>query len=177
MNQYCEFKTERLFVKDWLYKNEEVVEKLAFTKKVINILSPRVTEALPDGWQNINTTEQANQWIFERAKEGFFLTVWLKSKPELLGFLFLYECESENQSLDLRFGYLLAESAWGKGFGTELINGLVDWCKKRDYIQSLSGGVERNNIGSIKVMEKTGFSISAESKPTNDVIFYEQKFR
>ena len=176
MNRNCEFKTERLFVKDWRYKNEEVAEKLAFTKKVIRILSPRVSEALPNGWQNINTVAQANQWIFDRAKEGIFLTVYQESNRELIGFLFLYECESENKSIDLRFGYLLAEFVWGKGLGTELIKGLTDWCKKQGNIHSLSGGVECNNIGSIKVMEKTGFSISAENKPSDDVIFYKQKF-
>jgi RimJ/RimL family protein N-acetyltransferase len=175
MNRNCEFRTERLSVKDWLYRNK-AEEQHDFSDKVISILSLKVTEALPDGWQNINTTEQAKQWILDRAKEGVFLTVFQQSNQELIGFLFLYESEAENQYIDLRFGYLLAEEAWGKGFGTELIRELVAWCEKQGNIQSLSAGVEHDNIGSIKVMEKTGFSISAERKLSDDVIFYERKF-
>jgi RimJ/RimL family protein N-acetyltransferase len=177
MNQNCEFTTERLSVKDWLHGNEEVAEKLRFAKRTIRILSPKVTEALPDGWQKINTLEKANRWIFERAEEGIFLAVYDQSNQELLGFLFLYECEGEKGLVDLRFGYLLAESAWGKGLGTELIHGLVRWCEEHGQINSLSGGVEQGNIASMKVMEKTGFSIARDSKASDDVVFYERRFQ
>ncbi|WP_421919611.1 GNAT family N-acetyltransferase [Marinifilum sp.] len=176
MNQNCEFNTERLFVKDWLYKNDEAADRMDFAKKVIRILTPKVTKSLPNEWKKINTVAKANKWIFDRASESSFLSVYLESNHTLAGFIFLYESESKNQTIDLRFGYLLAESAWNKGFGTELINGLVNWCEKNGHVNSLSGGVERNNIASIKVMEKTGFSISKESKTKDDVIFFERLF-
>ncbi|NOU61381.1 GNAT family N-acetyltransferase [Marinifilum caeruleilacunae] len=176
MSQNCEFKTERLIVQDWQNQLSTATKQHVFAEKVIGILSPKVTEALPDGWQNINTIEKAEQWIQERSQEGIFSSVSLKSEEELIGFLFLYACVSEKQLIDMRFGYLLAESAWRKGFGTELIKGLLSWCEEQKNIRSLAGGVEKENIGSIKVMEKTGFTIAAESKASDAVIFYERKF-
>jgi L-amino acid N-acyltransferase YncA len=57
-----------------------------------------------------------------------------------------------------------------------LIGALVEWCKNNDNIKSLSGGVESDNIGSIKIMEKTGFSLSRKSNPSDQVLFYEIVF-
>ncbi|MPQ49238.1 GNAT family N-acetyltransferase [Marinifilum sp. N1E240] len=176
MKQDCEFKTERLIVEDWLHQNEDVAAKLKFAKKINRILTPEVTKSLPKGWQHINTLDQANKWIFDRVNESIFLTVNMRSNNELIGFIFLYESENDDLITDLRFGYLIGQSFWGKGLGSELINGLVEWCKKSN-IHSLSGGVEHDNIGSIKIMEKTGFSISKENKTTNKVLFYERLFK
>jgi len=150
---------------------------LKFAKKINRILTPEVTKQLPDGWQHINTLDQANKWIFDRANEGLFLTVNMRSGKELIGFVFLYEPENDDTITDLRFGYLIGQSFWGKGLGTELINGLIDWCEKTKEIKSLSGGVENDNVASIKVMEKNGFTLSNQSKPTDNVLFYERNIK
>lgn len=176
MNLDCKFETERLVVEDWQNQNEDVSAKLKFAQEVIRILTPNVTKSLPDGWQNIKSLDQVNNWIFDRANESTFLTVNLRSNKRLIGFIFLFETESENKMTDIRFGYLLSETFWGKGIGTELVDGLVDWCRTNENIKSLSGGVENDNIGSIKVVEKTGFSLSKDSSPSDKVLFYEMLF-
>jgi len=84
--------------------------------------------------------------------------------------------DSKHNYYDLRFGYLLAEKVWGKGLGTELIEGLLNWCKKQGNIRSISGGVETDNIESIKVLEKTGFSVSTMDSPSEKTVFYEYRF-
>jgi RimJ/RimL family protein N-acetyltransferase len=173
MSLDCKYKTKRLLVKDWQFLNEDVISKLKFAQEVHRILTPEVTKTLPDGWQNIKTVDQANHWIFDRVNEGVFLTVRLRNKKKLVGFVFLYESESENNKIDLRIGYLLSQTTWGKGYGTELINGLVTWCKENNTIQSLLGGVEKDNIASVKVLEKNGFSLSKNSHLTDDVLYYE----
>ena len=59
--------------------------------------------------------------------------------------------------MDVRLGYLLAESAWGKGLASELIEGFVRWCRGEAAIRSLAGGVNPDNAASIHVLEKNGF--------------------
>ena len=39
----------------------------------------------------------------------------------------------------------------------ELIEGFVGWCRGHEEIDSLAGGVERNNPASARVLEKHGF--------------------
>lgn len=57
----------------------------------------------------------------------------------------------------MMFAYLISETLWWKGYGTELIKGLVVWCKSSRNIRSLSGGVATKNTGSARILEKCGF--------------------
>ncbi len=176
IEQRCNFQTERLSVCGWtnLYADKE--SKDIFEKKVISILTPQVTKSLPDGWQIIKTITDAQSWIRDRAEESHFITVQLIPSNELVGFIFFYESYLQKSYYDLRFGYLLSETVWGKGLGTELIQGLINWCKAEGDIKSISGGVETDNIGSIKVLEKIGFSPSTKNNRTEETIFYEYLF-
>jgi len=172
----CNYRTERLLIRSWTHHNKGLATNESLEEDIINILSSKVTNSLPDGWQRINTSSDAQKWMEDRDEESNFLTVELLATNEIIGFIFLYELNSEKNSLDLRFGYLLSESNWSKGFGTELVKGLVKWCETMKTINSISGGVEIDNLGSIRVLEKTGFSPSTIDSPSENVIFYELKF-
>jgi ribosomal-protein-alanine N-acetyltransferase len=176
IEERCNFDTKRLSVSSWTNQVKGLDSEINFAEKVTEILSPNVTKALPDGWQSIDTINGAQEWINERNKESHFVTIQLSTTNERVGFIFLYESDSEHEFHDLRFGYLLSEKVWGKGLGTELIEGLIKWCKKEGNIKLISGGVETDNIGSIKVLEKTGFSASTVDNQTEGVIFYEYQF-
>lgn len=176
IEERCSFNTPRLSVSSWSNRIKGLDSEKIFVEKVIEILTPNVTKALPDGWQNISTIGGAQEWINERDKESHFVTIQLLSTNETVGFIFLYEAESEQKFYDLRFGYLLSEEVWGKGLGTELIEGLIKWGKTEGDIKSISGGVETDNFGSIKVLEKTGFSASTIDSSTEQVVFYEYQF-
>lgn len=71
---------------------------------------------------------------------------------------------------------MLAENFWGKGIGTELVKELVKKCQELGTINSISGGVESENIGSIKVLEKCGFNSTNKDAKSENVIFYEKSF-
>jgi len=83
----------------------------------------------------------------------------------------LYISNETKESNELRLGYLLTESIWGKGIGSELVKGLVKMCSDSKMINSISGGVEKDNVGSIKVLEKNGFYKSNEELP-GDMLLY-----
>lgn len=172
----CNFKTLRLSVSSYKQNINNSDFESSFAKKVIEILSPAVTKSLPDGWQNIKSVSKAQEWIKDRNEESHFMSVQTLSDKQTVGYIFLNESKSDTELLDLRFGYLLSEKVWGKGLGTELILGLLNWCQEAGDIRSISGGVEKDNIASIKVLEKTGFSISVSDQPQDDVIFYEHVF-
>lgn len=176
IEERCSFSTQRLSVSSWTNQVKELYSKKTFAKKVIKILTPNVTKALPDGWQNISTIDGAQKWIKDRDNESHFVAIQLLSTNETIGFIFLYESDSERNYYNLRFGYLLSEKVWGKGLGTELIEGLIKWCRTEGDIKSISGGVEADNVRSIKVLEKTGFSASTADNPTQEVVFYEYQF-
>jgi RimJ/RimL family protein N-acetyltransferase len=154
----CSFQTERLRVFGYFDYVKDQANESALASSVTSIMTPEVTESLPTEWQNINTIIDANNWISEVSKESNFLLVQLKKTKGIVGFIFLYEPETFKAPIDLRLGYLLSEDTWGHGMGGELIKGLLAWCKSSGKISTITAGVEPDNIGSIKVLKKNGFS-------------------
>lgn len=170
------FSTPRLWVDEFTSDYSSKPGNVKLYNEIVGILSPAVTLSLPRGWSNIKTQEEAKTWIGIRMAESRVLTVSEKQNQHCIGFVFLYDMGSKEQKITYRFGYLLAESVWGKGLGTELIKGLVRACKEADNIASLSGGVERNNLASVRVLEKIGFSVSTLDAESEDTVFYEYQF-
>lgn len=165
LEKLCTFLTKSLRVKPW---NEEL-----FTEKkleeIVHILSPEVTSSLPEGWQNLSSVIEAREWLGERINESAFLTI-SNEKLELIGFLLLYPETVDNQTI-IHLGYLLGKQYWGRGYGTELIEGVVNRCREIPGITKIFGGVEKANPASGRVLEKCNFTISEEL--SEDTLMYE----
>jgi [ribosomal protein S5]-alanine N-acetyltransferase len=173
VTQTCSFATSRLLAKEWhsLTSDEWTVQNL--DSVVAGMLTKRVTRSLPPVLQGIDTPERAGEWISERDLEGTTLLVIERSERMPIGLAILFESmDKDTSGIELRFGYLLAEKAWGKGLATELLLGFVEWCKQND-IASVVGGVEHDNLASHRVLEKAGFICDArESEVGPDELLY-----
>ena len=173
----CEYETSRLKVRRLDNFYSENTEDYKFAQQITSILSDEVTQSLPTGWQGISTTEQAMIWISVRKAEGLVSVIVTIPENEIVGFLFLSE-ESSNKSdgIELRLGYLFTKKVWGQGLGSELIDGLLKWIESGGSVSLISGGVDKDNIGSCKVLEKNGFIPSMSESATDGMVFYERKF-
>ena len=175
LKQDCLFQTKRLTIKNWNLLEQTFKSKNNLIEIVLKIMTPNVTKDLPDGWQNLSTIEKAEKWVVDRKNDCNFYAIQTLESNDIIGFLFLYTENVATEYADLRLGYLLTESIWGKGVGSELIRGLVDWCEKEKNIKSISGGVEINNISSIRVLEKNGFIKTNQELPEN-MLLYKREF-
>lgn len=169
----CQFKTERLVINSVKSQLLDDDSHQLYTLKIMELLTPAVTKSLPLDWQNISSHDKASHWCQQRMKESSFLAIQLKSNQEIIGFVFLYANEKKQMPLYIHIGYLLDDCHWSKGYGNELIEGLVKWTHSNKHIHALIGGVEVNNIASIRVMEKNGFNRSNLDCPDENVIFLE----
>ncbi len=159
----CAFDTERLTVRNWRYDADDNWPSRELSAAVQQTLTPAVTSALPPGWQGPYTLERASSWIEEREAEGTVLRVTERGTGEAVGLLLLGEEALDDGSLEARLGYLLAESAWGRGFATELVTGFVEWCRTQSAVRSIAGGVDADNVASRRVLEKCGFAVAEET--------------
>lgn len=152
----CAFETDRLVVKEWhsLAKEDWVQQELATV--VGALLTPSVTRTLPAGWQGSYTQERAREWVRERDAEGTTLIALDRRSRNPVGLVILFETAAESGA-EVRLGYLLADSVWGKGFASELVAGFVAWCRACPAIASLASGVEHDHLASRRVLEKSGF--------------------
>ncbi len=173
LKERCRFKTNRLAVYNSALIAPAFNDQLA--RRVVEILSPAVTQSLPEGWQNIATAEQALTWLEARQAESVCLVIEHIETTAIIGFIFLYEVNPAQEKENIRFGYLLRQEVWGQGFGTEVMQGFIAWCQQDGHMASIAGGVEKVNIGSIKVLEKTGFKPVPEEE-NETTAFYAYHF-
>ncbi|MCU7890094.1 MAG: GNAT family N-acetyltransferase [Candidatus Thiodiazotropha sp. (ex Ustalcina ferruginea)] len=142
----------------------------ALAQVVSTILTPSVTQSLPEGWQGTYTVERAAEWIQERDQEGATLLVVEQSTRLPIGMMILFENNDEELGHTIRLGYLVSETVWGRGIATELVQGFVGWCRGKAIV-SIMAGVERYNIPSQRVLEKSGFVCDSNAGDAVELFF------
>ncbi len=172
LTRSCEFETQRLEVRDWHSESWSAELKSNLPATVAGMLTASVTRSLPDAWHGDFTPKRGRDWIEERDGEGATLLVAESDAKEPVGLVMLFELDTDD-GVEVRLGYLLAEAAWGKGFATELVAGLIAWCRRQAGVTSIAGGVARDNPASKRVLEKNGFVVSTafgESDANEEVL-------
>ncbi|GLR18341.1 GNAT family N-acetyltransferase [Portibacter lacus] len=76
-----------------------------------------------------------------------------KGREECIGTIALVKDKEENWEI----GFRLPQSQWGKGYATELVEGLIKLCESIDGLDNIIAYVDLRNVGSQKVLSKTGF--------------------
>ena len=171
----CRYETDRLRVDGWKYYVSDANDEQKFIERIISILTPDVTVSLPGDWRKVNSSNSAKKWLNDRDQESAVLAIEHIQNGLVAGFLFLNEEYSHQTGLiDLRIGYLLSRETWGKGLGSELIEGLVAWCEKAGNVSSITGGIEVSNKASIRILEKNGFKIATGANPPEGTVFFKR---
>ena len=154
----CRFETARLRVSRWP-SEEDGSESFDLPSWVAGLLTAKVTEPLPDAWRGLYSRGRAEAWIRDRDLEGTTLLVEDRAASRPIGLVLLHDSpDPESPRSDLRVGYLLAETHWGRGYATELLQGLVEWAKTSPY-RGIVAGVSSTNTASKRVLEKCGFAM------------------
>ncbi len=153
----CAFSTPRLQVKAW---NTAPSSLTSLEAELSELLIPAVTAFLPEPLRLAKGVDPIAGWIAARNSESDVFTVRDKSTHALFGLLILAASFEPGYPLEIRLGYLLAEQTWGKGIATELVKGLVLWCRENYLSGHLLGGVEKGNPASAAVLIKAGFKRS-----------------
>lgn len=157
----CRFATDRLTVGEW--HDTAARFGLDLPEVVGRVMTAATTAELPPEWHGGFDAERAACWITERDAESPTLLVIERENGEAVGFLVLFEVEEDGGLIDLRLGYVLAEDAWGRGFASELVAGLVGWAATEPSVAALSGGVAVGNDASSRVLLKNGFEPAGRS--------------
>jgi ribosomal-protein-alanine N-acetyltransferase len=172
----CVLETARLLVREWHAPASGEWPPVDLIACLPSILTPKVTAALPPDWQGEYSKERSQQWLDARDRESTNLLVVERETLAPLGLLLLFEVPAAAKDrVDVRLGYLMAQTSWGKGFGSELIQGFVQWCRGQ-AIASIEGGVARDNPASRRVLEKSGFDLIGTDDDSQDELFYRLQF-
>ncbi len=161
------FTTDRLIVSEWRLL---AVSDKEMANAVSAILTPKVNQSLPEDWRGEYTEYRAAKWLEDLDQEAAILLVLDRPTNNAIGLMILFESDEKQSARSIRIGYMLAENVWGKGYATELLRGLVGWCRTME-ISSIIGGVERDNIASQRVMEKNGFVVLPNVRGHEELLY------
>ena len=112
--------------------------------------------------------ELTRQWI-ENSRENVSRfgygtgAVVLRETDELIGWSGIARPEEGGEEIL----YGLYRDFWGQGFGTELLQGLLDWAWGVLSLGELRATVHRQNEASVRMLEAAGF-ILADDRYEND---------
>ena len=89
-----------------------------------------------------------------------FLAVEERATGRLIGDAGLYPVEGKEDEVEL--GYTLARDAWGRGYGTEAAQALVDHARTALSVSRVMATVDPANAASRHVLEKLGMRENGE---------------
>lgn len=155
------FETERLSVRHWQETLNDRNKQADLFQALENLLTPQVLVNLPPSLQLNNTPEAISNWTHARSQESECYLVESRTSGSILGLLILVEEARAASALTFHLGYLFAQNAWGLGYATELVAGLLDAAKDRAPLRFM-GGVSKTNPASARVLQKLGFLMQPE---------------
>lgn len=168
------FETDRLVVQDWHSFPPSFFQDIDLPGIVSQVMTKKVTAELPDHWRGDYPRQRAEQWIKERDHEGPTLMIVMRETQRAVGFMILHDLSEDQTGSQLRLGYMLAESCWGQGVGSEVIAGLTDWAK-HNAVESIVGGVTPANLASQRVLLKNRFALADSSVDGTSELIFEWK--
>lgn len=155
--------TKRLIIKpltyDQLVKYAQCDNSLEFElnlNKTSRIISQELKEALEH-------TILPN--VADKTKNYLYSTIWTaisKSENKMIGDLCIIGEPNENGEIEI--GYGTYDEFQGKGFMTEIVNGLIEWAKEQNIVKSILASTEKTNSASSKVLEKNNFTKIGETE-------------
>lgn len=166
-----QFATARMVIQCWNETLDDDDQRRALVDDLKGVLTPAVLQHLPKSLQISDGQTAMDDWIAERALESDVNLVRDCTNDRVLGLLILAEFTESEVSTRVHLGYLFSENAWGKGYATELISGLVTWYKNEGQSVQLLGGVETDNVASARALQKNGFELVEELSNTTTQIF------
>lgn len=97
----------------------------------------------------------AYEW--QRRRQGYApWTIVAKSDGRIIGWGGLYE-DPFDPGWGVEVGYFLHPTVWGQGYATELVQACTDVADRILRLPVLTAFAHPDNIGSRRVLEKTGF--------------------
>ncbi|MGL4583361.1 MAG: GNAT family N-acetyltransferase [Flavobacterium sp.] len=128
----------------------------SFKEDIFHALTPTVAKFLPFiPTGKIEDTQGFIDYSLGVLDQGTDITLVAvdKDTKEFIGCCGIHDINDESISL----GIWLKESAFGKGYGQELITALETYVNQNLPVDYLIYNVEKDNHGSIKIAEKLGY--------------------
>ena len=142
--------TKRLLIRPWLESDAADLYKHASDLDV----GPRA------GWPPHQSVEESLKIIREVFSNDTTWAIELKDSGEVIGCIGYYTHETSNIGIgeeDAEIGYWIGKEHWNKGYCTEALRAMIDYCFNTKGFITIWADFFIDNPSSGRVMEKCGF--------------------
>ncbi len=70
----------------------------------------------------------------------------------------------KNEMQESEIAYRLLETFWGRGYGQEIADGLIDYCLDEIGLDSLVAHAAKENLASVKILDRSRMTFVAEKE-------------
>lgn len=141
------FETKRLVVRKLL-----MTDLMAFHEMQSN---PKVMQYVQGDVKTLDEHQKELKYVISKYKEEgnhfWIYAIILKECNQFLGTVALVKDGTTDE-----IGYRFLEKYWGKGYGNELVEGLIKFCKNQKF-NNLTAYVINENKASSKILERNQF--------------------
>lgn len=91
----------------------------------------------------------------EKPSKSFHLGIELKENKKVIGDIYIYLIERDKKA---KVAIRLNPMYHNQGLGSEAVKTMVDWCFDNTELEIIWSDVDNNNLASIRLLEKCGFT-------------------
>ncbi|PID26839.1 MAG: GNAT family N-acetyltransferase [Candidatus Cloacimonadota bacterium] len=146
-----EIETERLILRNWNLSDSKDLFEYAKS----DLVGPNA------GWLPHKNEEESKKIINMFIKNDDVFAIELKSEKKVIGSIGIHRSKSDEKDRGLNhriIGYVLNPNYWGRGFATEAVERVLDFCFNDMNLDLVCCGHFEDNLKSKKIIEKFGFS-------------------
>ena len=174
--------TERLVIRDLEQKDKEQLFRIVWQKDVVRFMR--------DWSENIPSAESLTDYVAWHQTQRDSTDVYeckryavaLKDSDLLIGVVGMGPEDTLNE---VGMAYFMDEAHQGKGYATESLMALFDWCMAVSSLNYMILTIDCANAASCRVAEKSGFMLFEKRTPighiqpnmVSDSYFYYRKYR
>ncbi|MGK0363251.1 MAG: ribosomal-protein-alanine N-acetyltransferase [Saprospiraceae bacterium] len=141
------FQTPRLYIRTFNPRDKKYFIELVTKLEIINPV-PQAPMKADEIEEKFTSATNPKGTILENEK-----SIWAiceKGREEVIGLCALLT----NDEGDRELGYRFRVEYWGKGYGTEVTKGLIDFCFQDLQLEKITADVDITNIASAKILNK-----------------------
>lgn len=150
-------------LKDYIINKPRIESKRLILRTLVETDVPSLKEWTPNKeiykyWgKNPGKSDINPELLFNKPpkqNKSFHLGIELKENKKIIGDIYIYLIE---KNIKAKVAIRLNPLYHNKGYGTEVVNMMVNWCFNNTELQIIWSDVAIENIASIKLLEKCGF--------------------
>ncbi|WZY01392.1 GNAT family N-acetyltransferase [Bacillus sp. FSL W7-1360] len=115
-----------------------------------------------DAFADVSQAEEMIAFLrsLSEQKRALRYTVWKAPTKEVIGSCGYNEIDVAQGKVEI--GYEFAKEHWGHGYAPEAIDALMTYARDHLHVKQVEAKVERENINSIKALQKLNFVYERE---------------